>query len=178
MNILNNYRWVGLLLMIGAVAAAITTPIENYYHSEEGLAGIPFNIWFICNTVGMIGLSFYYSSAGNKSSGWINFIGLVSLYTFWMMTLTYQELQKNITVIGIGVAFIQFSVAVILSKEIPRWVAGAWLLAGITSFAALSIPQTGFFSIFNWWNLGLVLASFGTGITLWRKPNEELENQP
>jgi hypothetical protein len=170
MKIFQNYRWAGLLLMIGAISVALVPPLEDIFNTEKGLPGFLFTLWFYSNTVGMIGLSFFYSSANNKLAAWINFFGLVALYGSWVMVFG-DGIVGTIGWIGIGLASFLFAIATHLSKEIPSWTVGAWLLAGVTSvaFHFLQIKTTGFFDVFNFWYLGLVAAAFGTGLAVLQK---------
>ena len=156
----NKYRWVSSLLMIGAVSTVLTAILEDITGTDQGFPGLLFKLWFFCNTFGMLGLFIFYSSSGSKWAGWTNLLGLA---VFYIVSNTGEA------VLGFGLGFVLFGVAAAISREMPGWVAAAWLVAGAASFANQSIPQTGFLSYFNAWFLGLSVAAFATGFALWNK---------
>ena len=73
--------------------------------------------------------------------------------------------------LGFGLGFALFAAAAALGREMPGWVTSAWLLAGITAFAYQILPQSGVLSYFKAWFLGLGLATFVTGLMVWKKVN-------
>ena len=162
MNFIKNFRWVGLLLMIAAISAVLTAILEDITGTDQGLPGTLFILWFFCNTFGMLGLVIFYFSSGSKPAGWINLIGLA---VFYIMSRTGR------VELGFGLGFILFAAAAALGREMPGWVTAAWLLAGITVFAYQILPQSGVLSYFNAWFLGLGLATFVTGLVVWKKVN-------
>jgi hypothetical protein len=169
MKLFINFRWAGLLLMISAVAVVLVPPLERLYNTEGGLPGFLFTLWFFCNTLGMIGLSFFYSSGGSKRAGWINVIGLICLYSFWVMVFA-KGTWEIIAWFGIGFSSILFVIAANLSNRIPRWVMVTWLLAAAAAMTSQSFHQVVFFDyVLNWWNLGLGLASFGAGLAVFKQ---------
>ena len=171
-NSFKSFRWAGLLLIVGAVCVVLVPPLERYYNTEDGLAGFFFSAWFLCFTLGMVGLSFYYGAKGSGRAGWLNFLGLILLYTFWVMSFADGNGGK-IAWIGIGLAYITIAAAAHISKQIPRWVLVVWALAALSTSMISTLENYPIFDYFiNWWNMGLGFASFGTGLAVWRTHQE------
>ena len=110
----------------------------------------------------MVGLVIFYFSSGSKPAGWINLIGLAVFYI---------NSPTGKFELGFGLGFALFAAAAALSREMPGWVTAAWLLAGVAAFANQFLPQAGILSYFNAWYLGLGLATFVTGLVVWKKIN-------